>query len=153
MDHLPARTPEKLAESKKRSPAGYSNLREKVVNELLPTPRAGDRNPSKKEIADNDPKRRLEVSVMSDNWGRFKQSIERWEKVINTKAPHPTIPDGKNGQHRLNPEFTEWLMGLPKGWITDTGITRNEQLKACGNGVVPQQATLALLLLGAKNVL
>ena len=35
-------------------------------------------------------------------------------------------------------------MGLPEGWITDAGLKRNEELKACGNGVVPQQAELAL---------
>lgn len=37
------------------------------------------------------------------------------------------------------------MMGLPDGWITDVpGITRNEALKACGNGVVPQQAEAAI---------
>jgi len=38
------------------------------------------------------------------------------------------------------------MMGLPDGWVTspDIGISRNEQLKACGNGVVPQQAMAAL---------
>jgi DNA (cytosine-5)-methyltransferase 1 len=38
------------------------------------------------------------------------------------------------------------MMGLPEGWVTDPaiGISRNEQLKACGNGVVPQQAIAAL---------
>lgn len=37
------------------------------------------------------------------------------------------------------------MMGLPAGWITDTpGITRNQALKMCGNGVVPQQAAAAL---------
>lgn len=37
------------------------------------------------------------------------------------------------------------MMGLPAGWITDTpGLTRNDQLKMCGNGVVPQQAATAL---------
>ena len=36
-------------------------------------------------------------------------------------------------------------MGLPAGWVTDVpGISRNEMLKALGNGVVPQQATAAL---------
>lgn len=37
-------------------------------------------------------------------------------------------------------------MGLPPGWVTDPsiGISRNDQLKALGNGVVPQQAALAL---------
>jgi DNA (cytosine-5)-methyltransferase 1 len=38
------------------------------------------------------------------------------------------------------------MMGLPPGWVTDPsiGISRNDQLKALGNGVVPQQAALAL---------
>jgi len=38
-------------------------------------------------------------------------------------------------------------MGLPDGWITDCGLSRNDELKACGNGVVPQQAELALRIL------
>jgi DNA (cytosine-5)-methyltransferase 1 len=46
-------------------------------------------------------------------------------------------------------------MGLPDGWVTDPaiGIGRLDQLKALGNGVVPQQAALALdvLLQGASD--
>lgn len=38
-------------------------------------------------------------------------------------------------------------MGLPAGWVTDV-LPRNPALKALGNGVVPQQAALALRLLG-----
>lgn len=39
-------------------------------------------------------------------------------------------------------------MGLPEGHITDVpGLTRNEQLKALGNGVVAQQAAAALRML------
>ena len=35
-------------------------------------------------------------------------------------------------------------MGLPEGHVTDVpGLTRNNQLKALGNGVVPQQAAAA----------
>jgi len=35
-------------------------------------------------------------------------------------------------------------MGLDEGHVTDTpGLTRNAQLKALGNGVVPQQAEAA----------
>jgi hypothetical protein len=35
-------------------------------------------------------------------------------------------------------------MGLPAGHVTAVpGLTRNDQLKALGNGVVPQQAALA----------
>lgn len=43
-------------------------------------------------------------------------------------------------------------MGLPAGWVTDVpGVPRNAQLKALGNGVVPQQAALALRLLGVTT--
>lgn len=35
-------------------------------------------------------------------------------------------------------------MGLPAGWVTGVpGLSRNEQLKALGNGVVPQQCAAA----------
>jgi DNA (cytosine-5)-methyltransferase 1 len=40
------------------------------------------------------------------------------------------------------------MMGLPAGWVTGVpGLTVNAQLKALGNGVVPQQAALAYALL------
>lgn len=81
------------------------------------------------------------------NWGKFEPAIRRWEEVLGRTAPAPTKPDGKDEAHRLSSLFTEWLMGLPEGWITDVGLTRNEELKACGNGVVPQQAELALRVL------
>jgi len=48
----------------------------------------------------------------------------------------------------LSPAFVEWMMGLPAGWVTDVpGISRNAKIKLCGNGVVPQQAALALRLI------
>jgi hypothetical protein len=86
---------------------------------------------------------------MEIGWGKFEPAIRRWEQIIDQPAPAPTKPDGKDGNHRLSAEFTEWMMGLPAGWITnpEIGLTRNEQLKACGNGVVPQQAELALRIL------
>jgi DNA (cytosine-5)-methyltransferase 1 len=43
-------------------------------------------------------------------------------------------------------------MGLPAGWVTDVPISRNNHLKALGNGVVPQQAVLALRMLGVGPV-
>ncbi len=44
-------------------------------------------------------------------------------------------------------------MMLPDGWVTDVpGLTRNEQLKALGNGVVVQQCAAALThLLGIQS--
>ncbi|WP_223840469.1 hypothetical protein [Saccharopolyspora pogona] len=38
-------------------------------------------------------------------------------------------------------------MGLPPGWVTDLPLPRTAQLRALGNGVVPQQATHAVALL------
>ncbi|MFI1183369.1 hypothetical protein ACH4UT_28000 [Streptomyces sp. NPDC020799] len=44
--------------------------------------------------------------------------------------------------------MVEWLMGLPEGHVTAVpGLSRTAQLKALGNGVVPQQATAALRML------
>ena len=87
------------------------------------------------------------------DWGKFEPAIRRWESILNRPAPEPTKPDGKEGNHRLSSKFTEWMMGLPDGWITDIGLKRNDELKACGNGVVPQQAELALSLLGINDIL
>lgn len=48
---------------------------------------------------------------------------------------------------KLNAKFVEYMMGLPNGWVTDVEISRSQQLKILGNGVVPQQAEYALELL------
>ena len=56
-------------------------------------------------------------------------------------APDPLV-DGK-----LSAKFVEYMMGLPEGWVTDLPLSRNQQLKMLGNGVVPQQAYYALELL------
>ena len=77
-------------------------------------------------------------------WGQYAPAIARWEAVLGRQAPEPTETTTK-GTQRLSPRFVEWMMGVPDGWITDVpGITRNEALKACGNGVVPQQAEAAI---------
>lgn len=78
-------------------------------------------------------------------FGDYAPAIARWENVIGRPAPSPTEPTGKGGAHRLSPRFVEFMMGLPAGWVTDVpDLTRNEALKALGNGVVPQQAVAAL---------
>jgi len=86
---------------------------------------------------------RGEVAVA---WGAYGPAIARWEAVTGRRAPRPTEP-GRTGE-RLSPRFVEWMQGLPEGWVTDVpGLSRNAMLKALGNGVVPQQAALALRLL------
>ena len=80
-------------------------------------------------------------------YGRYEPVVRRWEQATGTTAPNPTELN-RNGKPRLNVEFASWMMGLPKGWITGVpGLSRSNQLKAIGNGVVPQQAAAALLLL------
>jgi DNA (cytosine-5)-methyltransferase 1 len=73
-------------------------------------------------------------------WGPYTAAVHRWAAVLGRPAPAPT-----DAQGRLAPVFVEWLMGLPPGWVTDTpSLPRSAQLKALGNGVVPQQAAAAL---------
>ena len=71
--------------------------------------------------------------------------IARSEMQLQT-PPNPLDIDGK-----LNAKFVEYMMGLPNGWVTDVGLSRAQQIKILGNGVVPQQAKLALELLTAVD--
>ncbi|PCN46986.1 hypothetical protein Csp2054_14175 [Curtobacterium sp. 'Ferrero'] len=91
-------------------------------------------------------------SAAPRQWGPFGPAVERWERVTGRVAPAPTNPDGRGGSHRLAPEFVEWMMGLPAGHVTGAPITRAQQLKALGNGVVPQQAALAVRTLLERTV-
>ena len=88
-------------------------------------------------------KRDLRLDIARTDWGVFTPAIQQWEALTRV-APTPTETGPKGGQ-RLSPRFVEWMMGLPVGWVTSVpGISRNDQLKALGNGVVPAQAEAAL---------
>jgi DNA (cytosine-5)-methyltransferase 1 len=108
---------------------------------LLPTPRATDGTkggPNQRGSSGD-----LMLPSAVQDWREYATAIRRQEQAFGRPAPQPTEP-GKNGQPRLSPAFVEWLMGLPAGHVTDVpGISRNDQLKALGNGVVPQQAAVA----------
>lgn len=82
-------------------------------------------------------------SVGAIAWGRYETAIRRWETVTGRRAPYP-VERGTRGQPRLAAVFSEWLMGLPKGFVTDLGLPYFTQHRALGNGVVPQQAAVAL---------
>jgi hypothetical protein len=114
--------------------------------DLIGTPRATASESSASQVAAGATKGRIEDQVLTTNWGKFEPAIRRWE-ALTRPAPAPTKPDGKDGNHRLSSAFTEWMMGLPDGWVTGHGLKRNDELKMCGNGVVPQQAELALRFL------
>lgn len=114
---------------------------------LLPTPRAS-RGASSTETmyalgAERDDTEDRQGNVTgSVRWGTYEAAVRRWE-ALTRPAPSPTRPDGKGGRDRLNPELPEWMMGYPAGHVTDV-LARNPAIKACGNGVVPQQAYAAL---------
>lgn len=78
-------------------------------------------------------------------WGRYADAIARWEHITARNAPSPALLNDDTGP-RPAPEFVEWLMGLPTGWVTDPahGLTLNQQNTALGNGVLPLQAVVAL---------
>ena len=76
------------------------------------------------------------------NWDEYRFSVE---------MDRQTIPDTLD-QGRLNPKFVEYMMGLKPGWVTDLPLTRTHMLKILGNGVVPQQAYLALQLLVGDEI-
>lgn len=80
------------------------------------------------------------------DWGDYAPAVRRWETVLGRPAPFPTQP-GTHGRPVLAPAFVEWLQGLEPGWVTSLPLPRTAQLRALGNGVVPQQATHAVALL------
>lgn len=69
----------------------------------------------------------------------YGAAIERWEGVSGQEAPPLAKPKGT-----LNVEFVEWIMGFPKGWVTDADdVSRTAKLAALGNACTPQQASEA----------
>lgn len=151
---------ETFLEREQRSSTGQigKSLGVAVRMEMLPTPVAseGTKAPAQQTSETKSKTGQVWLSNaakdMELSWGKFEPAIRRWESVIGRPAPAPTKPDGKDGNHRLSSHFTEWMMGVPNGWITNCGLTRNQELKACGNGVVPQQAELALrIMLNLSN--
>jgi DNA (cytosine-5)-methyltransferase 1 len=117
-----------------------------LTGALLPTPLVGSTSPAAHGQISG--QYRAQMAEAFQNWGQYAAAIARWETLTRT-APPPT-ETGLKGNTRLSPAFSEWMMGLPAGWVTDVpGITRNEALKALGNGVVPQQAAEALRVMAS----
>lgn len=132
-----------------------------AVDKLLPTPTRRDHKDHKVERAKHRPEaadnlsRALADRLNEEKWGEYAVAIALWES-LHAPVPEPTEP-GPSGP-RLSPAFSEWMMGLPAGFITDPDIwvgwgrnkkgvdrsPRNAQLQAIGNGVVPQQAAAGI---------
>lgn len=125
--------------------------------QLLPTPKANDGimglprtsgRPSEKST-------HLATRLEYTDYGDYAPAIARWEKVTGRDAPPPTNPPRREGgKPQLSARFVEWLMGLPDGHVTDLNLSREQQLRMLGNGVIPQQAALAVhtLIHTAKDI-
>jgi len=112
---------------------------------LLPTPKAGDGDFGLPRTSGRPPERstHLATRLHYTDFGTYAPAIERWERITRPSPPPTEL--SPRGKHRLSEWFTEWMQGVPRGWICDTeGITRTDKIKAAGNGVVPQQAAAAL---------
>jgi DNA (cytosine-5)-methyltransferase 1 len=147
---------------RERTGAGVRNLCEDVA--LLPTPVVNDMGAGKsvdewdkwaarQKSADGRPaphgKSLAIEAARRTEFGQYTAAVERWAAILDRPAPDPTTP-GKDGRPRLSARFVEWMMGLPDGWVTGVGIAHGPQLKALGNGVVPQQAAHAIRLCMAR---
>lgn len=127
----------------KRRAGGHSIQLHDAVEHLLPTVRATDGQKSGPNQRGS--KGDLTIaSAVTQHFGEYQPAITRWEDITSHPAPPPTELSAR-GSHRLSHWFTEWMQGVPPGWICATpGVSRNEAIKAAGNGVVPQQAAAAL---------
>lgn len=118
---------------------------------LLPTPRSNDSTGAGIRGEGGINLRQAATLYGTPAWGKYEPAVQRWE-ALTRPAPYPVEPN-KNGRARLVAAFSEWMMGWPRGWVTDVVTTRTHALKIIGNGVVPHQAAAALRLLGLREVL
>jgi DNA (cytosine-5)-methyltransferase 1 len=143
---LPTATAQDSASSSGSNPDwGHGVTLTDAARSLIPTPSAADAGGHHTRSGD----RELLLGGLAarDAFGPYSAAIARWEHALGRPAPSPTEP-GREGRPRLSPAFVEWMMGLPEGHVTAVpGLSRVAQLKMLGNGVVPQQAALALRLL------
>ena len=117
--------------------------------QMLPTPSASDAIMGLPRTSGRPPEKatKLATRIKYTDYGMYAPAIARWEQVLGRPAPAPTVPPTREGgRARLSTRFVEWLMGLDDGHVTgeDLGLTREQQLRLLGNGVVPQQAAAAV---------
>ena len=86
----------------------------------------------------------LPARCVTDYWDDMRQA--QWRRNPDAHGAYRPLTLA-----HLSPKLSEWMMGLPDGWITDPAVWRgvdgnhrNMMLKLAGNGVVPQQAAAAI---------
>ena len=160
----PVALPAKLPPAGRLGPAGLSPAARvdendpRRLGELLPTPLARDHKGayygSKRDGGASlaDVHRLFPAPADSHDWGVFAEAVARWTLVTGNVPPCP-VKLNRNGNPQLTPEFPEWLMGLPAGYLTapELGLSRAATMKLAGNGVVPQAASHAFAHLTAAH--
>jgi len=141
MDYLPQRSEEALirqATTTRKGRARPANLREQVNPTAVqiyqqpmkwPTVRVSSANgASQKELEQGNPKRRLETEVLlwptptsRDHKGGYKEdALTRKDGKSRRFDALPNAAIGGVGtdvvRGHLNPDWVEWLMGVPTGW-------------------------------------
>lgn len=136
-----------FAEHRSKNRHNGLNLDDAVI--LLPTPtaRVVGHNKSLSPNAATRPSldtlgRRSDPAI----WGRYADAIARWEEILGRAAPNPSTSTPR-APKVLSAHFVEWMMGLDEGYVTGLDLPRTPALSVLGNGVVPQQAALAVRLL------
>lgn len=133
-----------------RSSAGYGPNFHEIARGLLPTPSASDAIMGLPRTSGRPPEKSTKLATRLEYtaFGTYAPAIARWEQVTGRAAPPPTTPPRRpGGKPQISARFVEWLMGLPDGHVTDLDLPRERQLRLLGNGVVPQQAALAVGML------
>lgn len=101
-------------------------------------------NPQRHRQAEDSTADGSSVCCAGLDWQEYESAVRRWEMISGYPVPYPVEP-GRKGNSRMTAEFPEWMMGLPPGWVTDVpGLSRSAKIRAIGNGVVPQQAAMAV---------
>lgn len=112
------------------------------VGSLLPTPRASDASKGGPNQRGSSGDLMLPSAVQPGRFGVYEAAVRRQETAFGMVTPDPTEP-GRLGKPRLAAPFCEWMMGLPRGWITEA-VGRGDAIRIAGNGVVGQAVVYAL---------
>ena len=89
-------------------------------------------------------------TVVDMGWGRTPESWEDWRAAQRAKHRNGNGHGQSLYQALGRPDpadacrAMETLMGLPRGWVTDLGLSISAQRRLLGNGVVPAQGALGI---------
>ena len=88
--------------------------------------------------------------VNAPGLSEYRDRLQLWEALTGFPMPEPE-EDSLKGGRRLSAKFGEWMMGLPRGWVTGVPrLSRTVQIRILGNGVVPLQGRVAIHSLAGR---